>query len=408
MSQPTDSMALPPAAALPRLILARGHVQPIWAGHPWVFAQAVARWEGKPGAGAEVLVCDAHGTPIGRALHSPGSAIVARLFTRQADRAIDLGLFEQRLRDAIERRTRLGLPSAGTTGYRLVHAEGDDLPGLIVDRMDDVLCVQWGSIGLAQRDEQLLELLQQLLAPRAIVDRSSQRAAQQEGFTVRPGVRRGDRQLDALSFAERGLRFRIPLSIGQKTGFYFDQRPLRERVEQLSQGRRVLDAYCFTGSLALSAARGGASEVVGIDSSGPALAAAAEMAELNQLSERVRWIEGDAPAELARLSEFDLVICDPPKLAPGRGARGRALEAMRRIAAAAHRATRPGGLVVLSSCSAALGPAELMRALALGARDAARRAVVWERLSQGPDHPVPAAFPEGQYLSTVIAESLAV
>ncbi len=398
----------PEHSELPRLILARGHVQPVWAGHPWVFAQAVARWEGKPGAGDEVLVCDAHGMPLGRALHSPGSAIVARVFTRSADCAIDPGLFEQRLRQAIERRTRLGLPSRETTGYRLVHAEGDDLPGLIVDRMGDALCVQWGSIGLAQRAEQLLELLEHLLAPRAIVDRTSQRIAQQEGFSATPGVRRGDAQLAALEFLERGLQQRIPLSLGQKTGFYFDQRPLRERVEQLSQGRRVLDAYCFTGSLALSAARGGASEVVGIDSSGPALAVAAELAELNQLSERVRWIEGDAPAQLARHGDFDLVICDPPKLAPGRGARGRALEAMRRIAAAAHRATRPGGVVILSSCSAALGPAELMRALALGARDAARRAVVWERLSQGPDHPVPAAFPEGQYLSTVIAESLAV
>ncbi|MEY4550579.1 MAG: hypothetical protein RL685_6774 [Pseudomonadota bacterium] len=402
MSQPAE------VAALPRLILARGHVQPLWAGHPWVFAQAVARWEGKPGAGDEVLVCDAHGAPLGRALHSPGSAIVARLFTRGADCPIDIALFEQRLRQAIERRQRSQLPSGETTGYRLVHAEGDDLPGLIVDRMDDVLCVQWGSVGLAQRSEQILDLLERLLAPRAIVDRSSQRAAQQEGFTIQAGVRRGDPQLAALTFQERGMRYRIPLAIGQKTGFYFDQRPLRERVERLSRGQRVLDAYCFTGSLALSAARGGASEVVAIDSSGPALAAAAEMAAMNQLNDRVRWIEGDAPSELARHTNFDLVICDPPKLAPGRGARGRAGEAMRRIAAAAHRATRPGGLVVLSSCSAALGPAELMRALALGARDAARRSVVWERLSQGPDHPVPAAFPEGLYLSTVIAESLAM
>jgi 23S rRNA (cytosine1962-C5)-methyltransferase len=221
-------------------------------------------------------------------------------------------------------------------------------------------------------------------------------------------VLRGATDLREFEFLERGLRFRIPLQLGQKTGFYFDQRPLRARVEQLSAGQRVLDAYCYTGSLALAAARGGASEVVAIDSSGPALAAAARSAAENGLAERVRWVEADAPAELARLSGFDLVICDPPKLAPGRGARGRASDAMRRIAAAAHRATRAGGLVVLCSCSAALGPAELGRASALGARAAGRRALVWERLSQGPDHPVPAAFPEGLYLSTLIAESLPV
>jgi 23S rRNA (cytosine1962-C5)-methyltransferase len=402
MSKPTD------APALPRLILARGHVQPIWAGHPWVFAQAVARWEGSAPPGGELIVCDARGEPLGRALHSPGSAIVARLYTRDAAQPIDAALFEGRLRLAIERRAHLGLPSSETTGLRLVHAEGDDLPGLVVDRMGDTLSVQWGSIGLSQRAEQILDLLERLLAPRAIVDRTSQRSARQEGFTPRSGVLRGEADLAEFEFLERGLRFRIPLQLGQKTGFYFDQRPLRARVEQLSAGRRVLDAYCYTGSLALAAARGGASEVVAIDSSGPALQAAAHIAAENGLAERIRWVEADAPAELARSSGFDLVICDPPKLAPGRGARGRAGDAMRRIAAAAHRATREGGLVVLSSCSAALGPAELTRALALGARDAGRRALVWERLSQGPDHPVPAAFPEGLYLSTVITESLPV
>jgi 23S rRNA (cytosine1962-C5)-methyltransferase len=402
MSKPAEM------AALPRLILARGHVQPIWAGHPWVFAQAVARWEGAAQAGDEVIVCDARGEPLGRALHSPGSAIVARLFTRDPACPIDGALFERRLRLALERRQRLDLPNAETTGLRLVHAEGDDLPGLVVDRMGDVLSVQWGSIGLVQREAEILDLLERLLEPRAIVDRTSVRSARQEGFTPTPGVRRGAAELSEFDFLERGLRFRVPLQLGQKTGFYFDQRPLRARVEQLSAGKRVLDAYCYTGSLALSAARGGASEVVAIDSSGPALAAAARSATENGLSERIRWVEADAPAELARATGFDLVVCDPPKLAPARGARQRAGDALRRIAAAAHGAAREGGLVVLSSCSAALGPTELTRAVALGARDAGRRALVWERLSQGPDHPVPAAFPEGLYLSTVIAESLAV
>jgi 23S rRNA (cytosine1962-C5)-methyltransferase len=402
MSKPADM------ADLPRLILARGHVQPIWAGHPWVFAQAVARWEGQAAPGAEVVVCDARGEPLGRALHSPGSAIVARLFTRDPARPIDADLFEERLRRALERRARLGLPSADTTGLRLVHAEGDDLPGLVVDRLGDALSVQWGSIGLAQRADQLLDLLERLLQPRAIVDRTSQRSARQEGFTPQTGVRRGARELAEFEFLERGLRFRIPIELGQKTGFYFDQRPLRARVEQLSAGRRVLDAYCYTGSLALAAARGGASEVLAIDSSGPALAAGQRSAAENGLGERIRWVEADAPAELGRASGFDLVVCDPPKLAPARGARQRAGDAMRRIAAAGFGAAREGGLVVLCSCSAAIGPQELARAVALGARDAGRRALVWERLSQGPDHPVPAAFPEGLYLSTLIAESLPV
>ena len=405
MSKPSESVS---GGALAQLTLEPGHVQPIWAGHPWVFAQAAARWSGaKPEAGAEVLVCDPRGVPLGRGLYSPGSAIVVRLFTRNPERAIDAALFAERLELALERRRRLGLPNAETTGLRLVHAEGDDLPGLIVDQLGDSLAVQWGSIGLVQRSTDILDLLERRLSPRAIVDRTSLRTAQQEGFTPELGVRRGDLQLAEFEFLERGLRYRIPLTLGQKTGFYFDQRPLRARLEELSAGRRVLDAYCYTGSLALSAARGGASEVVAVDTSGPALQVAARSAAENGLSERIRFVEADAQQQLAREpGGYDVVVCDPPKLAPGRASRSRAGDAMRRIASGAHRACREGGLVVLCSCSAALGMPELTRALALGARDAGRRAVVLERLTQGFDHPVPAAFPEGLYLSTVIAQSV--
>ncbi len=395
--------------ALPRVTLQAGHVQPVWAGHPWVFAQAVARVEGQPAPGDEVLVCDAKGTPLGRGLHSPKSAIAVRLFTRDAAEPVDAALFERRIRLAVARRASLQLPdettpALRTTGFRLVHAEGDGLPGLIVDRLGDVLAVQWGTLGLKQREQMILDVLERELAPRAIVDRTSARSAEQEGFAELQRVGRGA-QPDAFEFDERGLRFQIPAALGQKTGFYFDQRPLRARVEELSQGRRVADAYCYVGSVALSAARGGAREVIAVDTSAPALEVGAELARAHGSSDRIRWLRGDALAELRAAPDgFDLVVCDPPKLAPARSARGRALDAMRRIAGAACSACREGGLLVLSSCSAALGTSELSRALALGARDVGKQALVLERLYQGPDHPVPAAFPEGLYLSSVIAE----
>jgi 23S rRNA (cytosine1962-C5)-methyltransferase len=161
------------------------------------------------------------------------------------------------------------------------------------------------------------------------------------------------------------------------------------------------------GSLALSAARGGASEVLAVDSSALAVEIGAECAALNGLGECVRFERGDAFEALkhaGRKGGHDLVICDPPKLAPTRAARGRAGESMRRLAAAGARATRPGGLFVLCSCSAAVGLLELSRALALGARDVGARAIVRERFFQGPDHPVPAAFPEGLYLTCLLAE----
>ncbi|HTV19322.1 MAG TPA: class I SAM-dependent rRNA methyltransferase [Polyangiaceae bacterium] len=387
-----------------RVFLKSGHVQPVWAGHPWVFAQAIARVDGKPEPGAEVVVCDPKGEPLGRGLYSPSSAIAVRLFTRDAERELDAAFFEARIRRALERRRAEPLPSAETSGYRAVHAEGDGLPGLIVDVFGDAVAVQWGTVGLAQRANLILDVLERTLGPRAIVERTSREMAQREGFAAGSGVLRGDASMASFRFRERGLAYEIPLALAQKTGFYFDQRPLRARVEALSAGRRVLDSYCFVGSIALAAARGGAREVVGVDSSGPALEVAARLARDNGLAERVRYVEADALAELEKAGDaFDLVVCDPPKLAPNRSAANKAMNRMRRLCAAASRALSDGGWLVLSSCSAALGHTDLARALALGARDVGREAVVLERLFQGADHPVPAAFPEGLYLSSIIA-----
>jgi 23S rRNA (cytosine1962-C5)-methyltransferase len=389
------------------VVLKPGHVQPVWAGHPWVFAQAIERIEGGAMPGDEVEVRDARGNVLGRGLYSPRSAIVVRLYTRDDKTPIDGSLLTRRLERAIERRRELGLPSADTDAFRLVHAEGDDLPGLVVDRFGASLSVQFGTLGIKLREGPILDTLARLLAPRAIVDRTSERHAKTEGFEAARGVVRGDGALDALEFRERGLRFRIPLDLGQKTGFYLDQRPLRARVEELSRGRRVLDVFCFVGAVSLSAARGGASHVDAVDSSANALEVAAECALANRLSERVGFERGDALEALnqaGRRGGYDLVICDPPKLAPSRAARGRALDSMRKLSSAACRATRPGGLLVICSCSAAIGMNELTRAVALGARDVGAQATVLERFFQGPDHPVPAAFPEGLYLCSLLVE----
>jgi 23S rRNA (cytosine1962-C5)-methyltransferase len=388
-----------------------GHVQPIWAGHPWVYAQAVERVEGGAVAGDEVRVRDARGNALGRGLYSPGSAIVVRLYTRDANEPIDGALLVRKIQAAVGRRKTLGLPSDATTGFRLVHAEGDDLPGLIVDRFADVLVVQIGTIGIKRREHSVFDALGSELNPRAVVDRSSERAAKLEGFEAARGVVRGDTELSALEFTERGLRFRVPLALGQKTGFYFDQRPLRARVEELARGRRVLDAFCYVGGIALAAARGGADRVLAVDTNALALETAAECAARNRLRDRVDLERADAHEVLAqagRKGGYDLVVCDPPKLAPTRGAKVRALDVMRRLSAAGCRATRPGGLLVLSSCSAAVGMLELTRAVALGARDVGARALVLERLYQGADHPVPAAFPEGSYLATLVVEVTAL
>ena len=392
------------------VIVKAGHVQPIWAGHPWVFAQAIERIEGGVAPGDDVLVRDARGNTLGRGLYSPGSALPVRLFTRDAHTAIDGALFATRIERAIARRAALGLPSKATSAVRLVHAEGDDLPGLVIDQLGSVVAVQLGTIGLKRREGVILDLITKLLQPRAIVDRTPLTHAKTEGFSPTQGVVRGDTTLSAFEFSERGLSFRIPFSLGHKTGFYVDQRPLRARIEELARGLRVLDTYSFVGAVAMSAARGGAREVHAVDASAPALEIGAECAVLNGLSERISFERADSIEVLnqaGRKGGYDLVICDPPKLAPSRAAKARALENMRKLSASGCRATRPGGLLVVCSCSAAIGLHELTRAVALGARDVGAHALVLERFFQGPDHPVPAAFPEGLYLCSILVEVVA-
>jgi len=383
--------------------LKAGHVQPVWAGHPWVYAQAIEWIEGGATAGDEVSVFDPKQNFLGRGFYSPGSAIPVRILVRDATTPLDGAFFRDRIERAIAARALVGLPSDDTTGYRLVHAEGDGLPGLIVDRFGDVVSVQFSTFGMKEREGLVFEALAEKLSPRAIVDRTANGVAASEGFLPSRGVVRGE-EITAFEFKERGLSFRVPLDIGQKTGFYFDQRPLRVRVEHISHGKRVLDAYSFVGAFAMAAARGGASKVVAVDESAIALEVGAECARLNGLEGSIDFVKHDARKTLAEAKGgFDVVVVDPPRLAPTRGSRDGALIAYSKLAEVACHAVAPGGVLVYCSCSAAVDLFALTRALATGARRANVEATVFERGFQGADHPASAAFPEGVYLKWVMA-----
>lgn len=387
-----------------QVVLKPGHVRPIHTGHPWVFKQAIARVEGGPAPGEEVAVVDPSNRILGRGFYSPASAIPVRLFT-QEDRPVDADLIRGRFHVAVKNRHALELPSDETNAYRLVHGEGDALPGLIVDVLGDVVCVQLNTFGIKQREGLIFDCIQEALRPRAILDRTSALAAKIEGVAAGQGVVRG-RDVSELTFKERGFEYVLPLEVQQKTGFYMDQRSLRARVEKLARYGTVLDAYSFVGSFALAAARGGAKHVTAVDQSAIALEVAGETAIRNNLRDRIEVTRGDALAAFEDASKhggMDLVLCDPPKLAPSKAKLEVALTGYRKIARAACRATKPGGLLVFSSCSGAVGLADLTRALAFGARDDNLRATVLEQHIQAPDHPVPAAFPEGLYLKSLIA-----
>jgi 23S rRNA (cytosine1962-C5)-methyltransferase len=371
-----------------------------------VYAQAIDQIEGGPVRGDEVEVVDPRGNFLGRGFYTPGSSIPVRLIVRDQTTRIDLDLFRARIRRAVHLRTSVGLPSRGTTGYRLVHAEGDGLPGLIVDRFGDSLVVQLSTFGMKAREGSILEALTAELAPRTIIDRSPANAAKIENFVPGSGVIHGE-PTSLLEFEEREIAYRLPLDLGQKTGFYFDQRALRGRVEQLAHGRRVLDAYSYVGSFALAAARGGAQHVTAVDDSAVAIEVGAEIALANGFADRIAFTKADARRFLQNAHEaggrYDLVIVDPPRFAPSRGARDQALVAYAKTAEMACRAVEPEGLLVICSCSAAVDINMLTRALASGALRANVQATVLERWFQGADHPVLAAFPEGLYLKALVA-----
>ena len=388
-----------------------GFVQPVWQGHPWVFAQAVARTEGSPLAGDEVIVRDPQGNPLGRGYYSPGSAIPVRVLTRDATASLDGDFLAARIAEAAAwRRAVAALPSPSHTGYRLINAEGDALPGLTVNVFGDSACVQFGTAGMKRREAAIFDAVIAAAGVRRVYEVSSEKHQQREGFTVTDGLVRGD-AAGELDFLEGDVRFRVPApgseGGGQKTGYYFDQRENRVLVGSLSRGRRVLDAYSYVGGFALAAARGGAGEVLAVDSSLHAIEAGQRIAADNGLAGAITHRRGDAKLVMSQLADkrerFDLVVLDPPKLAHNAREVEKATGHYRRLNALAARVLAPGGILVTCSCSGSVSGDVFLRAVAAGLRDAGRDAVVLAMRGAAVDHPSPVAFAEGRYLKCVVA-----
>jgi 23S rRNA (cytosine1962-C5)-methyltransferase len=390
------------------------HVPPLRAGHPWVFAQAVDRVEGNPGVGDVVDVTDVEGHFIGRGFYSKGSSIPVRLLVTRPEQKLDFALLRSRIDEAKRLRADLGLPSEATTGYRLVNAEGDAMSGLTVDVVGEAVVLRFHTAGMARRAQAICDILAELLRPKAIYEAKGDESQAREGLAPQPtGVQLRGAGGPLWSFRENGLELSAELPSGQKTGFYFDQRENRARVAALAPGRRVLDLYCYTGGFSLAAARAGASEVLGVDSSAVALLAAEQHKTRNDLGGKVRFVRADARKFLEQIYHqargslglgelFDLVVLDPPKLMTSQKSRDQARRAYRMLNAAALRAVTPGGLLATCSCSGRQGLDEFLRMLGLASVDAGRTTTVLEVRGAGPDHPSPPAFDQGRYLKFVL------
>lgn len=386
----------------PPLRLNPGAGKRLRAGAPWVFSNEIAmkpEYRLLPPGGLVRLEGD-DGTRFGTFMFNPHSLIAARLLDRDPDAAIDAAWMAARLRDAIALRARI----CDTPFHRLVHAEADFLPGLIVDRYDDVLVLQANSAGMDRLTPAIVAALTDLLRPRAIIARNDSAARRQEGLPETIALLHGS---DPTAEArEGGVRFPIDPLSGQKTGWFFDQRGNRDRVAALAQGARVLDVFCHVGAFGLRCAAAGAEAVTLVDSSAPALEHAEQAASVNGLSIAPR--RGDAFAlmeELGHAGErFDIVVCDPPAFARSRKDADAGLRAYGRMARLAAPLVAPGGFLFVASCSHHAPLEAWAGQIAWGLHRARRAARILATTGAGPDHPVHPHLPESAYLKAQLLQ----
>ena len=387
-----------------KIVLRRGRARPLWFGHPWVYANAVDRLEGKAEPGCVVSLLDHDGRFIGRGIYNARSQIPVRLLSR-ADEPIDAAFFVRRLRAAQTLRTALALPGAETTAYRWVNTEGDNLPGLVVDVFGDAAAFQISTLGMALWREEIASAIAEVLAPKTIFEVSAGSFADVEGFVAETRVMRGESRAQ-VPCLEDGIRLLAEPLQGQKTGLFLDQRPSRMRVGQLVRAMpqrfaRVLDCYAYVGGFGLQAARAGAGEITAVDSSARAVSRIEAHAKANGAD--IHAIESDTFRflETATPRSYDLVVVDPPKFARARKDLAAATKGYERLNSLALTVCAPGAVLVTCSCSQNIGMVEFERILAAGARQAGREVSVIECHGPGPDHPLPPGFSEGQYLKVL-------
>jgi 23S rRNA (cytosine1962-C5)-methyltransferase len=391
--------------SLPTVRLKPGRERSLKRRHPWVFSGAIAGVDGSPVSGDTVRVQSESSETLALGAWSAQSQIRVRVWSFDADVAIDAKFIAGRIAQAVAARRRLGLlDSPGAC--RLVFAEADGLPGLVVDRYADFLACQFLAAGAERWREAVLDALETELKPRGIFERSEASARRKEGLPSARGLLRGEAPPARIEIELHGLRQLVDLVEGQKTGAYLDQRDNRHRVARYAGGARVLDAFSYSGGFALSCLAAGAIDAVLLDSAESALTLAVEQARLNGLEARCGILEhdvGNALREFDKANErFDLIVLDPPKFVHTADQVNTGSRAYKDINRLAFGLLSPGGVLATFSCSGHVDPLLFQKIVAGAAVDARRDAQILEKLSQPADHPVGLHFPEGEYLKGLI------
>ena len=386
------------------LRLNAGQGRRLRAGSPWVFSNEIAmkpEYRQLPPGGLVRLESD-DGARFGTFMFNPHSLIAARLLDRDPAAVIDAAWLRGRLQEAIALRERV----CDTPFHRLVHAEADRLPGLVIDRYDDVAVIQANTAGMDRLAALIVESLVGMLPLRAVVARNDSGARRQEGLPEEVALLFGEQA--RAEVVEGGARFPVDPLEGQKTGWFFDQRPNRDRVAALATDARVLDVFCHVGAFGVRCAAAGARQVLLVDSSAPALALAEQAATLNGVAERVQTRRGDAFEVMGELAgeRFDLVVCDPPAFARSRKDAEAGLRAYGRMARMAAPLVAPGGFLFVASCSHHAPLEAWSGQIAWGLHRARREGRIVYTGGAGPDHPVHPYLPETAYLKAQLIQVL--
>ena len=395
----------------PKVVLKQDREKPVLNRHPWIFSGAIKRVDEEAHDGDLVRVESNRGQYLATGYLNRRSQIVVRLLTWEAE-AVDRAFWHRRLKRAIAGRQPLASDPA-TNAYRLVYAEADGLPGLVVDRYGDWLVLQCLTLGMARLRDEIADLLldpslyvaQSLLPPRGIYARDDADVRRKEGLLLETGRLQGAEPPDRVEILEHGYRFLVDLKRGHKTGFYLDQHENRRRTATLCPGVDVLNAFAYTGAFGVYAGGARARSVINVDTSTEALAEAEQNLAINGCAPQ-EMVAGDVFQVLRDYRDegrsFDLVILDPPKFATSQAQVMNASRGYKDVNLLAMQILRPGGLLVTFSCSG-LVSADLFQKIVFGASvDAGRDVQILEHLAQGADHPVLLTFPESAYLKGFI------
>ena len=388
-----------------RVYLKQGRERPVLNGHPWIFSGAIERADGKQESAGVADVYDYRKKWIARGLYSPKSQIRVRILTWKEE-PIDQNFFLRRFTEALSLREKH--LAGSTNAYRLINAEGDFLPGLIVDRYADYFVCQFFTAGMNSFKDDIVSAVSALALTKGIFERSEGRVRDEEGLQPSVGVLAGDAPPDLITVEENRFQFVVDVRRGQKTGFFLDQRDNRIFLSTTSRDQIVLNSFSYSGAFSVYAFGGGAREVVSLDSSLPALELAEKNLALNGFAGAPgELIKGDAFAYLKETErKFDLIVLDPPSLAHKRSDVSAATGGYKFLNLHALKHLNPGGLLLTFSCSQHLS-SDLFQKVVFGAAvDARRKVSIVKRLGQAIDHPTSLHHPEGEYLKGLALRAL--